>query len=144
MFFECEKVSLPQKPRDFGKPISYSTSNSQQKALSLLPDNHIDRGKAYGIMGRVYRAKRMHDLSQDYYKKQLENCQQLLPNNHSDIGTAYTNLGNVCQDMGNYQKAIDCYKKALAINHKSLPPNHPTVKLAENNLRIVTRKLNRK
>ncbi|CAF0960412.1 unnamed protein product [Didymodactylos carnosus] len=114
----------------------------EQKALSLLPDNHIDRATVYDIMGGVYRRKRQYELSQDYHKKGLETA--LLPNNDSSVGITYTALGNVCDDMGNYQKAIDCYKKALAIYNKSLPLNHPHIKLTEDILRDTIHKLNQK
>jgi tetratricopeptide (TPR) repeat protein len=98
-----------------------------QKALSLLPENHLERADIYGTIASVYKDKKEWNLSLDYFSKELEIKQRLLPENYADIGLTLCNIGALYFDQDQTQMALEYFLKARTIFLKSLPPRHPRI-----------------
>ncbi|CAF1495641.1 unnamed protein product, partial [Didymodactylos carnosus] len=121
-----EDAPLPVAYQDIGEAYYWKKDYDlaleyEQKALDLLPEEHLQRSYIYRVIARVYRATYHYDLSLSYHQKVLDIQKKHLHENHLDFAAAYNSIAAVYHNMRLYEKALGYLNKALSICKKSLP-----------------------
>jgi tetratricopeptide (TPR) repeat protein len=68
-------------------------------------------GKAYGLLGILYRNKSISSEALKYHAKALRIREEL--QDKKGIAASYNNIGNVHEDLGNYAEALKQYLESL-------------------------------
>ncbi|UJR37022.1 hypothetical protein I4U23_029729 [Adineta vaga] len=92
------------------------------KALEIQrktdPNNFIDIGDLYDLIGAAYFRNENNDRALDFYKK-ARDCFRLAHSpDHQHMAHIYSNIGSVYRRQEKYPKALENYEKALAIDER--------------------------
>ncbi len=84
-----------------------------EKALSILPENHELRRKAYECYGYLVIGPEIKRISTDYYKQRLN-----FENSYDDLISIYEHLQSNASENGKYDEAVDYGNKLIELLKK--------------------------
>ncbi|WP_271782625.1 CHAT domain-containing protein [Aquimarina algiphila] len=117
------------------------SSQSTQQALEIcnqyLPENHIEKAKAYDRIGnKIETTELKYTQAIEYYRKALAIKKTVLPKDHFLFTKSYKNLGVLYRKTGKYTNAIKYLKLNVDMYIKTYGKNHSKITSPLNDLSL--------